>query len=304
MTKEWSGPTVRRARKWILSSRAWTGDNFAFVRLFVATPTMHPEMVQRNVIHCLNAAEADAHVDLLLFENGCSFSAPPENPRGEVYIEHSDRNIGVCPALHVLYEKARELSGSEEFVIGFLHDDVKFYEPWVRRTLSAFDHEDVVIAGPAAGLCNGHPDTNAENTTLLIHRGTHLWKSVPDYSKYGVEPCDYAREAAVVDGMALFVRGSFLWQIGGFDFWRIAYHAYDHAICAMARRHRRRIAYVPILCAHFGRPTKKRADFARDLPVDGDFWRMNSETCRQELKKLYDMFQDVLPYEVEGAPLT
>jgi hypothetical protein len=273
------------------------------MRLFVATPTMHPEMVEKNLAFCLEAAEPGARIDLLLFENGCRFGRAPSNPRGDVHVEHSERNVGVPLALHALYEKARALSGLEEFVIGYLHDDVKLYEPWAERVLAAFAREDVVIAGPAAGLANGHAAVTRENTALLMHRGRLLWKSVPEYSRYGVEPCEYAREAAVVDGMALFVRGSFLDAIGGFRFWPVVHHGYDHAICAMARRHGKRIAYVPILSAHFGRPTKKRVTFARDLDVETGFWRVNSATHRRALETLYDSFRDVLPYEVAGEPL-
>jgi GT2 family glycosyltransferase len=273
-------------------------------RVFVAIPTMHPHILRDNVLPTLALVESDVAVDLLVFENGCRLEPGIENPRGAVTVLHSDVNLGVPRALDALYRAARAASGDDEFVIGFLHDDVCFYEPWVRKVLAAFTDPNVVLAGPAAGLVHGHPTTTAEHVEGLLYRGRpFLMNSVPPYPELGIEPCAFAREAAVLDGLAIFARGSFLDGISGFTFWPEPHHGYDHAISAMARRRGGRIAYVPISTEHFGRADEERAAFERDLPLEPEFWRLGSPTHRRALRTLWELFSDVLPYSVEGRTL-
>lgn len=184
------------------------------------------------------------------------------------------------------YQKAFEdVAGVD--VIGYLHDDLICHESgWKQRILNEFAKPDVAVVGFAGGYGHGHPEMRSIPFKLEAMGRVGFRSNMIDAEKHGARFTG-ACNAVILDGMAIFVRRSFLAHIGGWPLnTPIGYFQYCEWLCCMARRHRKRIRVVGVSVEHLG---GKSTGVNPDLKVD----------IEAEHRWMWEEFTDVLPMEVE-----
>ena len=188
----------------------------------------------------------------------------------------------IMPAFEIVREETHEP------IIAYIHDDVMIYEKdWDLRVLKEFEDPTVGMVGFGGALRHGSPDLY-KGSYVLHHLGRAQFlsnmRNAEDHGKRFTGECD----VAVLDGFALFIRREILDRAGG---WPqdspINYFCYDHWISCIVRRQGYRIRLVGVDCHHLSGKT------ASMIALPDDHARAHWA--------IYEEFQDVLPYAVEGA---
>lgn len=196
----------------------------------------------------------------------------------KMYLQYIVFDQDVLPA----YQMATD--GTTEPILAFLHDDLMIYEKdWDLRVLKEFEDETVGIVGFGGALRHGSPDLYTAPYRLPnLARGCFM-SNMRTAEKHGTRFTG-ARDIAILDGFALFVRRSLFDKIGG---WNLAagYFLYCEWLCCEARRAGYRIRLVGVDCEHLGGRT------ASMVQVSDDFNAAH--------RWLYDNYRDVLPAEVK-----
>lgn len=207
----------------------------------------------------------------------------PEMPR---CIASWNRPVLLIPRMSILpaYQKALEMTSGD--VIGYVHDDLICRDPeWEARVLREFESPDVAVVGFAGGKGHGHAAMYQVPFTPSSMGRVGFCSNLVNWHVHGAHLTD-AKDGAVLDGIALFIRRSFLEGIGGWPLnTPVSYFMYTEWLCCMARRHGRRIRIVGVACEHLG---GKSTGLNPDLNPD----------FQGEHRWLYEEFRDVLPWRV------
>lgn len=181
------------------------------------------------------------------------------------------------------YEKARDYYLESNDIIGFVHDDVTCLDPaWRERVLAEFDDPGVGLVG--FGGSTGHGAANIYKVPYSweqVGRNGNFMSNMVNAELHG-ERITGSREAAVLDGFAMFVRRDLLDNIGGWprntpvDYW-----CYDYWISCAARYCGLRIRVVGVYCEHTCPPEY------RSYVVEED--------CQAAHKWLYENYRDTFP---------
>lgn len=220
---------------------------------------------------------------------------------------HGHHKVRVCdnPGFGPVrtYQEAFEASAGP--ILGFLHDDLEIDEAgWDARVERQFAELDVAVVGFGGATRHGAHDIYSSDYELTQLGRLGYASNARDAEVHGARFAG-DRDVATIDGYAIFVRRSFLEEVGGWPVSPMAYgrnapgglifHCYDYWITLMARRHRKRIRMCGVACLHRG-------------GGKGDAWggwlRSNlgiadSDVHRDSHRWIYDEFRDVLPVNVE-----
>lgn len=195
--------------------------------------------------------------------------------------------VKVIPDQTIVHAYQTGTIESDADYLGFCHDDLLIHEPkWDARVFEQFRTDaDVVIVGFAGALGHGHPDIYKGEYHLPNLARQHFRSNLRNAEQHG-ERFSGSSDVAVLDGLALFVRASFLRDIGGWpQDGSYGYFLYAEYLCCMARRHGKRIRLVGIDCEHLG---GKSSGLKQDQVFDYE----------GEHRRLYEQFRDVLPAKV------
>jgi len=226
------------------------------ITLTMAVATCRPELLYESLAEA--AKTVHGHVDLVVFCNGCVVD--PERipaPIRLVGIDMAPENIGVPRALHRLWELARDAYPSlpaNGHVIAYMHDDLFVREDgWNIRVASVFAKDDEVTL---AGII-GSPGLGRDEIYRDPYEFWHLSRVIATWSNLGNaeihgERVTDDREVCFVDGVAMFLRRSFLDEAGGWSWWpeNLVHHAYDYALSCMVRRRGGRARLIPLAAKH------------------------------------------------------
>lgn len=194
--------------------------------------------------------------------------------------------VRIVPNLTIIHAYQIGAMESTAHILGYCHDDLLIREAaWDERVATAFNNQDVVIAGFAGALGHGHPDLYKGEYHLPNLARQHFRSNLRNAEQHG-ERFSGSCDVAVLDGLALFVRASFLREIGGWpQDGSYGYFLYSEYLCCTARRHGKRIRLVGIDCDHLG---GKSSGLKQDQVFDYE----------GEHRRLYEQFKDVLPAKV------
>lgn len=187
-----------------------------------------------------------------------------------------------------------------ECIVAMLHDDVLIFDPhWDETVLNFFEsHPHAVLAGFFGAKSLGHPQIyELPYDPMQLARGD-CWSSMIDAEAHGSRTKKLQR-VAVLDGFSQIMRGDFArYALNYLRTSGLVHHAYDAALGALARRFGGETWLIPISCKHLGGQTAVGdagyQEWARRQIKDGDqgFWL-------DAHRKVYDEFQDQLPFKVE-----
>lgn len=196
-------------------------------------------------------------------------------------------DLNVIPNQTIINAYQTGFLESDADFLGFCHDDLLIHEPdWDSRVFEQFwTDQNLAIVGFAGAFGHGHPNLYKGNYVLPnLARQTFL-SNMRNAEEHGAR-FNGACDVAVLDGLALFVRRSFLNEIGGWpQDGSYGYFLYAEYLCCMARRHGKKIKLVGIDCEHLG---GKSSGLKQDQVFDYE----------GEHRRLYEQFRDVLPYDV------
>lgn len=189
---------------------------------------------------------------------------------------------GHLPALQRSYELA-----SEADIIGFLHTDVAIHEDeWEQRVLACFEDEDVVVVGFGGALAHGHPDIYKVPYELVQLARYDYLSNQTDAERHGGRETG-VREVAVLDSFAVFVRRSFLDDLGGWPVTRYApSHCMDYWISMKAHERGKRVLLVGVSCTHpgGGKGNAANAVYASLGTTDEEAHALNHRTFYEEAR--------------------
>jgi hypothetical protein len=185
----------------------------------------------------------------------------------------------ILPAYQECYERTREP------ILGFVHDDLLFYEQdWDMRVREEFRDTGVGVVGIAGAIGHGTPNlyTVPYHLPNLARQG--FVSNLRHWQQHGGHFTG-RRDVAVIDGMAIFVRRTVLKKWGGWPVGSpLGYHLYTEALCCETRRQGLRIRLLGIEADHLGGRTSTTAAIKEDYAIAHRF--------------LFDTYRDVLPYRV------
>jgi hypothetical protein len=184
-------------------------------------------------------------------------------------------------------------------VLGYMHSDLFIHEKgWNERVLNEFEADDVAIVSFGGSLRHGSPDLYRTPYVYTQLARSPFLSNMTDAEAHGFRETG-ARDVAVVDSMAFFVRRSFLDRIGG---WPVATyppnHCSDYWCCLMAHRHRQRIRMVGVSITHGGGGVG-RGGFNYPAWAATTRWHDDATMHRVGHDLIYNDFRDVLPVEVK-----
>jgi GT2 family glycosyltransferase len=171
-----------------------------------------------------------------------------------------------------------------EPIIAYLHDDLVIYEHgWDQRVLREFDDPTVGLVGFAGGKGHFLPQAYMMHFHIPNMIRRNFMSNLRDAEKHGTRftgECD----AAVLDGIALFVRRSVLDAWGGWPLDKpVGYFLYSENLCCEVRRQGLRIRLVGVDADHLGGKSS-----GTPLPY----------RYEEEHRYLWEHGRDVLPYMV------
>lgn len=226
------------------------------ITLTIAVATCQPELLYESLGEA--AKNVHGHVDLVVFGNGCTIDpARIPSPIRLVGSHSVPENIGVPLALHSLWKLARAAEPSlppEGHVVGYIHDDLFLREPgWNIRMASAFANDDgVTLAGIIGSPGLGRDEIYRDPYEFWhLSRVIATWSNLGNAEIHGERVTD-DREVVFVDGVAMFLRRSFLDKVDGWRWWpeEMVHHSYDYGLSCMVRRHGGRVRLVPLAAKH------------------------------------------------------
>lgn len=281
------------------------------ITITLAVATCQPELLYESLGDA--ARHVYGHVDLVVFGNGCQIDpAKVPSPIRLVGGDTAPENLGVPRALHRLWELARDAYpglSAEEHVVGYVHDDLFIREDgWNIRMATAFANDGGVTL---AGIL-GSPGLGRDEIYRCPYEFWHLsrviatWSNLGNAEVHGERVTD-EREVVFVDGVAMFIRRSFLDKIGGWSWWpeNLVHHSYDYGLSSMARRHGGRARLIPLAAKHgVGMPEEMggghSGTYGRRVYLDlADRLGGDTEIHRAGHRWVYDHFRDVLPLRLK-----
>jgi cellulose synthase/poly-beta-1,6-N-acetylglucosamine synthase-like glycosyltransferase len=210
-------------------------------------------------------------------------------PKFEIYL--NEPNLGVVRAYHKLWEQYRE-----EDILVYIHDDVTIHETgWMERVRKAFENPKVAIVGFGGATGMGSRDIYKKpyNIMQLVRLG--YCSNQTDWPQHGMRE-EGERGVAVIDGFFMALRGTFLKEVGGWDWIHSNFHCYDTAMCLEAYRRNWEVRMVGVSCTHEGGGTSTKEEYAEWCVEHGT--TMENEHSIPHLW-LYNEFRDVLPIRLE-----
>ena len=148
-------------------------------------------------------------------------------------------------------------------ILFFGHDDLLITEKdWDLRVLKEFDDPTVGMVGFAGASRHGAPDLYTSPYKLKNLGRAGFASNMRDWQQHGAY-FDGARDCAVYDGFAIFIRRAILDKIGGWPM-RAGYYLYTEAICCEARKQGYRLRQVGIACDHLGGKTSTISQITDD----------------------------------------
>lgn len=226
------------------------------ITLTIAIATCNPDLLYESLGEA--AKNVHGHVDLVVFGNGCTIDRGRiPAPIRLVGSQSVPENIGVPRALHQLWKLARLAETSlppEAHVVGYMHDDLFMREPgWNIRMAQAFAEDDGVTL---AGII-GSPGLGRDEIYVEPYEFWHLSRVIATWSNLGNaeihgQRVTENRDVVFVDGVAMFLRRSFLDNVDGWNWWPddLVHHSYDYALSCLVRRHGGRVKLVPVAAKH------------------------------------------------------
>jgi len=211
--------------------------------------------------------------------------------------------ISVCEPLGTVPAFAKGVAAAGADVIACIHDDVAIEEEdWDLWVSGFFETQgggrNVGLVGFGGALAVGEPgmyDRPYDPMTLARHGFMSNMRHAEAHGRRVVMP----RRVAVLDGFSLIGRREFMQKAWAYlDALGIKHHAYDVALCSLAKRWGYETWLVPVACHHVGGRTavanREYAEWAlRQTPGgDADFWKAAHAI-------VYDEFRDVLPFGFE-----
>jgi GT2 family glycosyltransferase len=183
------------------------------------------------------------------------------------------------------YQEGYERSTAD--ILAHIHDDLKILEPdWDKRVMKEFENPEVALVGfagaPQHGVDGMYDRPFDIGTMIRLGFTSNLVNAEQHGARYAGE-----MNATILDGLAFFVRRSFLDEIGGWPTSTvISYFMYMEWLCCMVRRQKKRIRMVGVRCDHLGgRSTGRNPNLRIDFEGEHRF--------------IYEAFRDVMPGMVE-----
>lgn len=211
-------------------------------------------------------------------------------PRLHRYVYVNEPNIGVVPAMQLLYE-----ANAHNGIIAYAHDDVTCYDPtWAERVLREFDDPKVAVVGFGGATGIGTDDLYRTRYQIEQLQRINYASNQRDWEVHGSYESG-SKDVAVVDGFFMAVRTSFLKEISGFSWMPFKFHCYDLALCLMAHRKGYKVRMVGVECQHHGGGTSTTAEYKAWCLENGT--TMEREHSEPH-KWLYSEFADVLPLRI------
>lgn len=188
-------------------------------------------------------------------------------------------------------------------ILCFIHDDCRILEHgWDGRVISIMSTQpDCDCIGLVGGTGIGADDIY-KTPYRMIQLGRHnVHSAMVDAEAHGKRATGPMR-IATADGCALFVRRSFLDQLGGWStWWPEANHGYDNALACMLRRANRAMWLLPVVFQH---PSQLKLNLPPEFRNERGAQRyverfgQDHEVHAKAHQRLYDTFRDVLPFHV------
>lgn len=191
-------------------------------------------------------------------------------------------NMDIVPAYQKMFESLHDAD-----VIGYVHDDLVCLEyGWQERVLAEFEDPHVALVGFAGAPGQGHP-LMYQVPYHHASMGRVGFRSNMANAEIHGQRFSGSCNAAVLDGLAIFVRRNFLRDIGGWPTGTpVSYFMYAEWLCCMARRHGKKIRVAGVACDHLGgRSTGLNPNLNPDFEA--------------EHRYIYEEFRDVLPARVQ-----
>ncbi len=199
-------------------------------------------------------------------------------------------NIGVVPALHALWERHKE-----EDALIYIHSDVSIHDSnWMERICLELMDPKVAIVGFGGATAIGVPDIFKIPYRIeqLVRIG--YASNQKDWATHGEHETG-ERKVAVIDGFFMACKGSFLREVGGWNWIESNFHTYDLAACLEAYRRGWEVRTVGVSCEHHGGGTSTS-------PAYAEWCEEHATTMEAEHQNphrwLYQNFRDLLPFRV------
>lgn len=206
------------------------------------------------------------------------------------YIHHNEPNIGVVPAMQLLYEKLDRYS-----IIAYAHDDVTVHdETWFQRVSAEFEDPKVAVVGFGGATGIGVSDIYKQRYEISQLQRIGYASNQVDWDTHGTFE-DGARDVATIDGFFMAVRTSFLKEIGGFKWMPMLFHNYDNALALMAHRKGYKVRMVGVKCHHHGASYSASPEYRKWCLENGTTMEREHEVPH---RWMYDFFRDELPLRV------
>jgi GT2 family glycosyltransferase len=187
-------------------------------------------------------------------------------------------NREIIEAFNLIY------SSTTEPIIAYIHDDLIIWEQgWDQRVLREFEDPSVGLVGFAGARGHFLPQAYMMPFHIPNMIRREFMSNLTDAEMHGARFTG-ERDAAVLDGMALFVRRSVLDKWGGWPVDKpVSYFLYSENLCCEVRRQGMRIRLVGVSCSHIGGRSS-----GTPLPY----------SYEEEHRYLWENSRDVLPYMV------
>ncbi len=218
------------------------------------------------------------------------FSSFAKGYRNEIYLNQP--NIGVVPAMQVLYEALPEYS-----ILVYVHDDVTCHDPeWAARVLAEFEDPRVAIVGFGGATGIGVADIYKTRYEISQLQRIGYASNMRDWEVHGAYEAG-AKDVAVVDGFFMAVRREFLRQIAGFKWFPHRFHCYDTALCLMAWRKGWKVRMTGVEVTHHGASFSASPEYKKWCHENGTTMEKEHE---EPHRWMYDwgVARDLLPFRV------
>lgn len=278
------------------------------MKIRICIVTMTPELAYQAANSAIENAEGD--VEVWIGANMCQIDESRIVPRKsgapvDVHVVSTGDNEGVVPMMHALWDRiTRDTSQVPvDDILCFVHDDCLLLESgWDGRVVSIFSTQsNADCIGLVGGTGIGAADIYRAPYQMIQLARHNVHSAMLDAEAHGKRATG-PMKLATADGCALFVRRSFLDELGGWSsWWPEPNHGYDNALACMLRRKRRDMWLLPIIFQH---PSTLKLSlpegFKNSRAMERYVERFGQDHTIHERAhlRLYDTFADVLPFHV------
>ncbi len=204
---------------------------------------------------------------------------------------HNNPNIGPVAAFHQLWLKHKN-----ENVLVYMHDDCSIFDTnWCERVSLELMESKVAIVGFGGATSIGIDDIYKVPYQIQQLIRSDYRSNQTGWEVHGLRETG-ERRVAVVDGFFMAIKGSFLRQVGGWDWIQSNFHCYDLAMCLEAYRQGLEVRTVGVACDHHGGGTSTKGEYA-------NWCKENATTLEEEHSRphvwLYNEYRDILPIRIK-----